>query len=419
MRVFTKSIQTRIVGIIGNILEHYDNALFGLLAPFVATLFFEKSDPLTALILTYGMLPLGIFFRPLGSLFFGWIGDRYGRKRALCSSLIGMAAVTVLMGCLPTYATMGIFAPILLAVCRVLQNFCAAGENIGGSVFLLEHAEGHQKNMLSSLYNASTIAGILIAAACVALCSVYFKEAPFWRWLYWSGGITALIALPIRFKLTESAEFLSASLGSSLRIKEAFSRNWRPLIAVIVVAGFSYTTYSLPFTLMNGFIPLVTSVTQSQIVQMTTYLLVLDMLALPLFGHLASRISKEKIMLFSALFAFVSSFPLLYLLRIDSLAVVIMIRTTIVLCGVAFTATYYSWIQELVSPQYRYTILSAGHAIGSQLIGAPTPAISLWLFQKTGWAGAPALYLMFTSLFAALIIYQFSFRKVRTLQTIR
>lgn len=405
------AIRTRFVGIIGNILEHYDNALFGLLAPFVASLFFEKSDPLTALILTYGMLPLGIFFRPLGSLFFGWMGDRYGRKPALCASLMGMAAVTVLMGCLPTYATAGIAAPILLAVCRVMQNFCAAGENIGGSVFLLEHTEGRQKDMLSSLYNAATIAGVLIAAASVTLCHLYFNEAPFWRWLYWSGGITALIAVPIRFGLSESSEFISAKLGARLKIKEALTKNWKPFLAVVFVAGFSYTTYSLPFTLMNGFVPLVTSVTQAQVVQTTTYLLILDMCTLPFFGYLSSRISKEKIMLFSALFASVFSIPLFYLLRLDSLSIVILIRLIIVLCGVAFSATYYSWIQELVQPQYRYTVLSAGHAVGSQLIGAPTPAISLWLFQKTGWTGAPAVYLMLTSLLAALMIYQFSFRK--------
>jgi MFS family permease len=409
-----KSMRARCVGIIGNILEHYDNALFGLLAPFIASYFFEKSDPLTALILTYGMLPLGIVFRPIGSLFFGWIGDRYGRRLALCLSLLGMAFATVCMGCLPTYATAGIWAPSLLAACRIVQNFCAAGENVGGAIFLLEHTEGPQRNMLSSLYNATTIAGALIASVLVTVCSVHFSDTAFWRWLYWSGGITALIALPIRYQLTESEEFLSARLGVQVKVREALSKNWKPLIAVIGVAGFSYTTYSLPFTLMNGFVPLVTSVTQSQIVKVTTYLLILDMCTLPFFGYLASRIAKEKIMFFSALFTFCSSFPLFYLLHMDSLGIVIFIRTLIVLCGVAFTATYYSWIQELVPAQYRYTVLSSGHAIGSQLIGAPTSAVSLWLFQKTGFVGAPAFYLMFTSLLAGLMIYHFSLRKRET-----
>src|SRR5262249_31326962 len=160
----------------------------------------------------------------------------------------------------------------------------------------------------------------------------------------------------------ESVEFVSAKLGARLKIKEALKKNWKPLLAIICVAGFSYTTYSLPFTLMNGFVPLVTSVTKAQIVQTTTYLLILDMCTLPFFVYFSTRIPKEKIMLFSALFACVSSIPLFYLLRLDSLSVVILIRLIIVLCGVAFSATYYSWIQELVQPQYRYTVLSTGHA---------------------------------------------------------
>jgi MFS family permease len=404
------SIYTRFVGIIGNIFEHYDNALFGLLAPFVSTLFFEKSDPLTALILTYGMLPLGIFFRPLGSLFFGWIGDRYGRKQALCASLMGMAVSTMAMGCLPTYASAGIFAPLFLALCRILQNFCAAGENVGGAIFILEHSEERQKNLVSSIYNASTIAGILIASFLVTLCSIHFKDMQFWRWLYWSGGLTALIALLLRFKFSESKEYISAR-KSTIKPYEILRQNWKPLLAIISVAGFSYTTYSLPFTFMNGFIPLVTSITKSEAVQMNTFLLLIDMCALPLFGYLATRVSKEKIMLCSALFTLFSSFPFLYFLPLASLTVLILIRTIIVLCGVAFSATYYSWIQELVAPQHRYTILSIGHAIGSQLIGAPTSAVSLWLFQKTGWSGAPAFYLMITSSLAALVIYRFSFLK--------
>jgi MFS transporter, MHS family, proline/betaine transporter len=409
------SFKTRCVGIIGNILEHYDNALFGLLAPFIAPLFFEKSDPLTALILTYGMLPLGILFRPLGALFFGWMGDRYGRKRALCSSLIGMAAATMIMGCLPTYASSGIYAPIFLALCRIVQNFCASGENVGGAVFILEHTQERQKNFVSSLYNASTIAGILIASALVAFCSIYFNNNDFWRWLYWTGGLTALIALPIRFKLKESEEFVESRRSSSLSVITILRMHYKPLIAITCVAGFSYTTYSLPFTLMNGYIPLVTSVSQSEVATVTTWLLILDMCTLPFFGYLASRISREKIMLFTALFTFCSSFPLLYMLQIPSFPIVIAVRAIIVLCGVAFSATYYSWIQNLVAPQFRYTILSAGHALGSQLIGAPTSAISLWLFKQTGWTGAPALYLMLSSLLAAVMIYRFSGTRARIL----
>ena len=134
------SIRNRIAGVIGNFLEHYDNALFGLLAPFIAPLFFEEKDPITALILTYGMLPLG-FLDASARLpsFSGRSGDRFGRRHALFCSLSGMALVTVGIGSLPLYREIGIFAPLLLAAGRMLQSFCAAGESIGGAIFVLEN----------------------------------------------------------------------------------------------------------------------------------------------------------------------------------------------------------------------------------------------------------------------------------------
>src|SRR5205823_687212 len=112
----------------------------------------------------------------------------------------------------------------------------------------------------------------------------------------------------------------------------------------------SYTTYSLPFTLMNTFIPLVTSLTQQQVFKMNTFLLLLDMCALPLFGYLATRISKEKIMITAAIFTFFSSLPFLYSFSCASATALLVMRTCFVLCGVAFSATYYSWIHHLVEP---------------------------------------------------------------------
>src|ERR1700731_673710 len=112
----TVSMHYRVAGMIGNILGNYDKALFGLLAPFIAPLFFGPEDPVTALILTYAMLPLGFLTKPLGALFFGRIGDKYGRKFALCCSLVGMAVFTFGIGCLPVYKTAGAWAPLGLAL---------------------------------------------------------------------------------------------------------------------------------------------------------------------------------------------------------------------------------------------------------------------------------------------------------------
>ena len=122
---------------LGNLFEHYDTALFGFLSPFLAPLIFPQQDPLTALILTYAIIPLGMLARPLGSLFFGFLGDTYGRQCALSFTLLGMSVVSLGLAFSPTYAQAGIIAPLIFCLGRGLQNFFASGEIMGGSCLYL------------------------------------------------------------------------------------------------------------------------------------------------------------------------------------------------------------------------------------------------------------------------------------------
>jgi MFS transporter, MHS family, proline/betaine transporter len=405
-------LRDRLIGMVGNILEHYDNALFGLLAPFLAPLFFEKSDPLTGLILTYCMLPLGILMRPLGSIFFGWIGDLFGRTRALFCSLSGMAIATMMMGCLPTYAEAGYFAPLFLALGRILQNFCAAGESIGGAIYILERTDLPKKNLMSGIYDSSSIAGILIASAMVTLFShqgIIFDK---WRILFWIGGVAAILGILFRLKASEGAEYIHAKKRERPNLISLIKEHREALIAVICVAGFSNTTFFLAFTLMNGFIPLITSLSKTEVMAANTLLLFVDMLLLPLFAYLASRIGREKLMLAAAGTSMFCAIPLFCCLKGANLTVVILVRFVIMSLGVAFSSTYHSWSQERVPSEARYTILSLGYALGSQLIGAPTAALSLWLYKKTGWFGAPALYLMVAATLAAFFVRKYFNQRV-------
>ncbi|HSW87415.1 MAG TPA: MFS transporter [Rhabdochlamydiaceae bacterium] len=409
--MLSTSFRSRFAGMIGNILEHYDNALFGLLAPFIAPLFFENKDPLTALILTYAILPLGILMRPLGSLFFGWIGDRFGRRQSLFCSLICMAVVTVGIGSLPTYHSIGYWAPLLLALGKMVQSFSAAGESSGGAIFVLENTSLNKRNLLSGIYDASSICGILIASALVTLFSSKGYIENGWRILFWLGGATAVFGVFLRLKAQEGSEYLKASTNAKINIWQAIMQNKRPLLAIIFVSGFSYTTYSLAFTLMNGYVPMVTSLTKTEVMRVNTLLLLADMVLLPTFGYLAGKIGKERLMFAAALGSAICAIPLFYFFHDARLQTVIVIRLVIMTFGVAFAATYHAWTIEQVLPQYRFTILSLGYAIGSQLIGAPTSAACLWLYQKLHWTSAPALYLIATAALAAYAIRR-NFKKM-------
>ena len=392
----------RLSCVLGNILEHYDGALFGLLAPFIAPLFFHDQEPLTALILTYGIIPLGILTRPIGAIFFGKIGDSKGRQHALSLSLFGMSIVTVAIGLLPTSQEIGNAAPLFLALLRMLQSFFAAGESTGGAIFILEHTATEKRSFLSGLYDASTLVGISIASLLVTILSSLGTISHNWRYLFFAGAITAFFGLLLRFP---TSQLIAETPRTSFSVKKALLDNRSALATIICCSGFSYTTYSLAFLFLNGYVPLITSISKEEMMQLNTTLLVLDMLLLPFFGFIAARCGKEKLMFTASCLACILAVPLFSCIQDCSLITVSLVRCTIVVLGTAFAAPYHAFVLEQVPKQQRYTVLALGHAIGSQLIGYPTSSLSMWLYKVTQQSFAPALYLIFTSLLASFAVF--------------
>lgn len=391
---------------LGNLFEHYDAALFGFLSPFLAPLIFPQKEPITALILTYAMIPLGMLIRPFGSLVFGYIGDSYGRRRALFLALAGMGFVSGLIAMSPTYLQAGILAPLIFCLGRILQNFLASGETIGGAIFILENTPEKKHDLLSGLYNASTIGGILLASAGVFLLGRYECIDSGWRWLYVFGCLTAFFGCIMRKATVDEARSLERVKFSQALLKfgKVFWIYRKSFFCIAISSGFSYANYSISLILMNGFIPLVSPLTQSQMMGLNTCLLVFDFCALPLFGWLASKTSREKMMLLSSLSVVLFAIPLCSLLQEATFGKVIGVRLCLVALGVAFSAPFHAWAQQLVPQAYRYSIISFGYAVGSQLLGGPAAALSLCLFKQTGLISSIAWYWMLLACVSSFVI---------------
>ena len=396
---------------LGNAFEHYDTALFGFLSPFLAPMIFPKKDPLTALILTYAMIPLGMLARPFGALIFGYIGDVYGRERSLFLTLASMGFISACIACSPTYQQVGPLAPIFFCLGRVLQNFLAAGETMGGAIYILEHTTKKRRDLVSSLYGASTIGGHLLASMGVYLISQSSCIHLGWRFLYLFGFITAVFGCMFRRSSSPSSSSSASLLATYKAVKTALFSNQKALLMIILTSGFACATYSVALVVMNGFIPLVTSLSKAKIMKINTYLLVLDFCALPFFGWIASKISREKLMLFVALGTCLLALPLLGALQGASLAIVLGVRSALVIIGVAFFAPFHAWAQQLVPPQSRYAIISFGYALGSQLLGGPTAALSLWIFQQTGITSSVAWYWMLLAIASSAILLKVRYAK--------
>lgn len=380
-------------GILGNVLEHYDNALYALLVPFIAPLFFPNLSFLAGLIAGYGIQMVGILMRPLGALVFGYIGDRKGRKSALSLTILGMSLTTFLLGCLPSHAAIGEAAPILLLVLRGLQNFFAGGEIKGAAIFILEHGEGKWRGLLSSLYGSSTILGIFCASGAVALLSHFGLAESHWRILFFFGALSGCVGLYLRLFCDEPREFSSQPPMISSGLLTSLVRHKKEILYLCIASGFSYVTYAIPCTLMNGFLPLISSITKAEAVEMNTALLALDMLMLPLFGLLTRFISYAKLMQIVALALALLAIPLFLFLEDASLLQAMVVRTTIVVLGVAFAAPFHQWTLDLIPVKERYLVSSFASSLGTQIFGAPCAAICLYLYQITGWIVAPAFYL--------------------------
>lgn len=391
--------------LLGNLFDHYDTALYGLLSPFLAPLFFPQFDPISALILTYGIILLGMFAKPLGSLLFGYIGDSVSRSKALCLSLTGMGMVSLGFVLIPTYDEIGVFAPFLLCLLRILQNIFSAGELIGGSIYFLENTSESKKDFASSLYSASTVAGILLGSLAVTALCAFSSVEKSWRLLYLIGSTTAFFALFLR---------MSEPITKNLPKKESLNIfitiwTWRKeVLSIAIVGGFSYATYSLALVLMNGLVPILTSSTKEQMIQLNTFLLVFDILLLPFCGWLTRFVPRHLMMLQASLCGALTALPLFYLLDGASFGMIIAIRMTLVTIGVWFSATFHSWSQSLIPSRVKGVVVSSGYALGTQIIGGPTAMLSLFFYHRTGIPALAGLYWLLVSLAVSIVMLRFT-----------
>ncbi len=371
---------------IGNLIDHYDGALFAFLSPIFATQFFPETDYLTALILTYAMLPLGVISKVAGAFYYGAMGDKKGPTHALCYTLFGISCLSICMAALPTYQTIGAYAPLMLLLLRLAYNFFSAAESTGGAISFINLSEKEEeKDMLSSLFNTSTIGGILAASFLISLFYYLNILESTWRTLYLLGGVAGLIGYFLR---KEKRTFPTNCLNTSISKKPfCLKEIWASrdvLAAMTLASAFSYACYAMAFILMNTLIPLVTPYTHSEAALTNTSLLVLDFILLPLFGYLATKIGRTRMMMGAIGAAIFSGLILFPMISQATLFFIITIRLIIVGIGVAFSSTYHSWALSVAPPSYSYSAMATTYALGSRLLGSSTPALSLYLFKETG-----------------------------------
>ncbi len=389
-------IKNSLGAMVGTALELYDKSLYGFLAPTLVGVFLPSIERVDALILAFGMYPLSLLATPWGALFFGRIGDKFGRKKALSLSILGMAFATGVVGLLPTYASIGWLAPISFVLLRLLQCFFAAGEYNGGAIFALEHVRKSNRGIASGWYCFFAVLGICAASLVVAILA-YFSIERYWRIAYLLAFLTAVVGFFLRRNASETPEFLEAASPKSGGIQTAVMSKKILIInglCMIGGAGFFSALYTTGALFLTAYVPIVSSISSPEMLEINTIGMWVYVVMLVLGGWLADRFGMQQSMKWAAFVTILASLPLFWYLITPTVPIVYAIRIIFgLLCG-WFVGPFHAWAQGLFPVNYRYRSISLCYAIGSRFLANLMPSLSFILWKQTHIVWLPGILLV-------------------------
>ena len=387
--------------LIGTTVDWYDFFLYGSAAALVFNkLFFPEFDPLTGTLLAFATYALGFVARPVGGIVFGHYGDRIGRKRLLMLSLVMMGVATVLIGLLPTYAQIGIWAPLALIGLRLVQGFAVGGEWGGAVLMAAEHGDSERRGFWASWPQAGVPAGNLLAAAVLAIMAEVQSEADFlnwgWRVPFVLSALLVVVGWYIRNRVAESPMFAKeldeAEAPPKVPAMEVLRERPKALVlgaGLRVGENISYyilTVFSLTY--------LVDVSKESRSLALNALLIgaAVQFFAIPLFALLSDKIGRRPVYAFGAFGLAVWCFVMFGLLGSgDNLSIILALVIGLVLHG-AMYGPQAAFITELFPTRIRYSGVSLAYQLTSIVAGSLAPIIALWLYKEYGSATPVAIY---------------------------
>ena len=394
----------------GNVLEWFDFAVYGYLAPIIATQFFPSTDKLTSILLTYSVFAIGFFVRPFGAAIFGHIGDTRGRKTALILSTLAMAVPTFLIGILPVYATIGIWAPLLLILCRVFQGLSVGGEFTGSFVYLVEQASHGYRGFFSCWSDIGCNLGMILGSTCVAFLNGALTEPHLssygWRLPFLGGIFLATLALFMRSQLPESTEFLKIKHPPKKPVKDLLLKHPRILIFSTLLIAIN----SLGFYVLVVFIPnqavLLGRFHAEKIYLMNTIILAVVMVSTFISARACDYFDKTKIYKTGIISCAILSYPVFYALtHFNLIGQIIMLCLMAAGVGCCFGPRPLFMVGTF-SPALRFSGIAIALNVGNAIFGGTSPLIATYLVAKTHSIEAASILIILAALISLVSIFR-------------
>lgn len=405
-----------LAGAVGNILEWYDFGLYGLLAPVLARLFFPRQNHLAGLLAVYGGFAAGFAMRPIGAWVLGRVGDRIGRRYLLVLSVMLMGAATVAVGVLPTYAAIGVWAPLLLIAIRLFQGFSVGGEFVGSVTYLVETAPPHRRGLTGSIANIGSTLGMLFAAGAAALAT--FGAGPHlaagaWRVPFLAGGILALTAYWLRRHLPEPATAPVApalqpphqEIAAAQPLRRALREAPRLMLLItLFTSGYGIADY-LTMVFLPTFAHTFGHAPEAQVLRINTAGQGLALVLVPLAGWLSDFALRRRWLLALA-FAIVAAFSWqgFALARQGAASGLWLAQLGFAALFAIMMGAAPAMLAEQFPPAYRVTGHAVAFNVGIGMAGGTAPLVALALIRATANPQMAAAYLIFAAALALLTV---------------
>ncbi|WP_406724733.1 MFS transporter [Streptomyces sp. GD-15H] len=411
----------RIVGasLIGTTVEWYDFFLYGSAAALVFnTLFFPSSDPLVGTLLAFMTYAIGFLARPIGGMVFGHYGDKIGRKKLLVLSLLLMGGATFAMGLLPTYGTIGVGAPILLTVLRLIQGFALGGEWGGAVLIVSEHGGEKHRGFWASWPQCGVPAGNLLATAVLALLATIQSEETFlswgWRIPFLLSGVLVVVGLWIRISVSESPVFLAArakaeadaakGVKDEAPVIEVFRRSWREVLGAIGVRFGENISYYIVTSFLLVYVTTHLELPKSTALNAVLIASAVHFITIPLWGALSDRIGRRPVTLIGAVGMAAWIFAFFSMVDTKSFTVITLSVTVGLLLHGAMYGPQAAFVSEMFDTKVRYSGASVGSQLASIVAGALAPIIAVELLRRYDSWTPIAVYVCASAVITAITV---------------